>query len=202
MRDQVKNLYSILGVKCTCDLNEIKKAYYCLAKKYHPDKNNHFLAEEKFKLITNAYEILSDASKRRDYDIQNGFIKIENNCDIEIQDEYKKYFRTDFFGLNTKTRKKVKTDRKKSQKYENHLFLKPEYFSNNLNSTFKEFSNEKSDNSNDLFDMSDLTFESNSFESNRYEPIRPNRQINEFSQSGRYDKNICYSSFYQQRSKF
>ncbi|KAI9487400.1 MAG: hypothetical protein EXX96DRAFT_593555 [Benjaminiella poitrasii] len=60
--------YEVLGVKNTADANEIKKAYYGLAKKYHPDTNKDKDAREKFVQIQEAYEILSDEDKRKQYD--------------------------------------------------------------------------------------------------------------------------------------
>ncbi|MBO5923145.1 MAG: molecular chaperone DnaJ, partial [Lentisphaeria bacterium] len=64
-----KDFYEILGVAKTATAEEIKKAYRKLAIKYHPDRNpGDTAAEEKFKEISNAYEVLSDASKRQRYD--------------------------------------------------------------------------------------------------------------------------------------
>jgi len=60
------NLYNILGVARTAGDPEIKKAYHKLAKTYHPDKNPE--AGEKFKEISFAYEVLSNAEKRQTYD--------------------------------------------------------------------------------------------------------------------------------------
>lgn len=65
-----QDYYRILGVNKGCLDNEIKKSYYKLAKKWHPDKNGSPLAEEKFKEINKAYEILSDDKKRSTYDSQ------------------------------------------------------------------------------------------------------------------------------------
>lgn len=62
--------YSILGVKPTATHDEIKKAYRKKALQYHPDKNSSTTAEETFKEISRAYETLSDADKRRTYDLQ------------------------------------------------------------------------------------------------------------------------------------
>ena len=64
-----KNYYEILGVKKEASADEIKKAYRSLAKKFHPDKNpNNKNAEERFKDMQSAYDILSDSHKRADYD--------------------------------------------------------------------------------------------------------------------------------------
>nr|XP_022327662.1 protein tumorous imaginal discs, mitochondrial-like isoform X1 [Crassostrea virginica]XP_022327788.1 protein tumorous imaginal discs, mitochondrial-like isoform X1 [Crassostrea virginica] len=61
--------YKILGVSKSADQKEIKKAYYKLAKKYHPDVNkDNKEAAKKFQEVAEAYEILSDDSKRRQYD--------------------------------------------------------------------------------------------------------------------------------------
>lgn len=63
-----KSLYETLDVAADASAEEIKKAYRRLARKYHPDINKDSGAEEKFKEINAAYEILSDEQKRRQYD--------------------------------------------------------------------------------------------------------------------------------------
>ena len=65
---QYKDYYEILGVTRSADADEIKRAYRKLARKYHPDKNKDAGAEEKFKAINEANEVLRDVEKRRAYD--------------------------------------------------------------------------------------------------------------------------------------
>ena len=65
---EFKDYYEILGVKPEASEADIKSAYRKLARKYHPDKNKEAGAEEKFKSINEANEVLRDAEKRRSYD--------------------------------------------------------------------------------------------------------------------------------------
>ncbi len=66
----MENYYTILGVSKTASEPEIKKAYRKLAMQYHPDRNpDDKTAEEKFKKINEAYAVLSDADKKRQYDM-------------------------------------------------------------------------------------------------------------------------------------
>ena len=68
-KTMAKDYYQILGVSRNATENEIKKAYRKLAVKYHPDKNpGDKSAEEKFKDVSEAYDILSDSKKRAQYD--------------------------------------------------------------------------------------------------------------------------------------
>src|SRR6516225_12405431 len=61
--------YGILGVRRDADPDEIKKAYRRLARELHPDVNPDPRTQERFKEITQAYEVLSDTDKRRMYDM-------------------------------------------------------------------------------------------------------------------------------------
>ena len=64
-----RDYYEVLGIDKSADENAIKKAYWSLAKKYHPDKNpGDKEAEEKFKEVNEAYAVLSDSEKRSKYD--------------------------------------------------------------------------------------------------------------------------------------
>ena len=89
--------YKILGISKNASSAEIKKAYRKLAIKYHPDKNkeNKDKAEAKFKEIAEAYDVLSDDEKRRNYD-QFGKEGLNNNPHMS-QQHAQEMFST-FFG--------------------------------------------------------------------------------------------------------
>ncbi|MDC0517458.1 DnaJ domain-containing protein, partial [Porticoccaceae bacterium] len=63
-----QDYYKILSVAPDADSKTIKTAYRKLARKYHPDVSEHHEAEEKFKQIAEAYEVLKDPKKRAQYD--------------------------------------------------------------------------------------------------------------------------------------
>ena len=88
------NLYDILGLKSNASEQEIKKAYYRLSKKYHPDKCNDVDAREKFYQINSAYQMLIDnktretyskMNKNEQYNFTNMISKIFSN-DIKLDD--------------------------------------------------------------------------------------------------------------------
>ena len=69
MAEQKRDYYEVLGVDKNADDAALKKAYRALAKKYHPDMNpGDKEAEKKFKEASEAYAVLSDPEKRRQYD--------------------------------------------------------------------------------------------------------------------------------------
>ena len=69
MQHEKRDYYEILGLQKGCEIGEIKKAYRRLAMDHHPDRNpGNKEAEERFKEAKEAYEVLSEAEKRRAYD--------------------------------------------------------------------------------------------------------------------------------------
>src|SRR6201997_1346933 len=86
MATQTKDYYAALGVKKSASTDDIKKASRKLARKYHPDVNpGDKAAEEKFKALSEANEVLSDPKKRKIYD-QVGFYS--DNIDPATAEAY------------------------------------------------------------------------------------------------------------------
>lgn len=72
----IKDYYKVLGVNRTDEQDKIKSAYNTLAKKYHPDKNpNNKDAEDTFKSIAEAYDVLSDPEKKKKFDNETSFTR-------------------------------------------------------------------------------------------------------------------------------
>src|SRR3546814_12272855 len=65
---EYKDYYKILGVSRSASAEEIKRAYRKLAREFHPDKNKAKGAEDRFKEVNEANEVLGDAEKRKAYD--------------------------------------------------------------------------------------------------------------------------------------
>ena len=95
----MKDYYSILEVPKDCIETDIKKAYKKLAFQYHPDKNKSDDAESKFREISEAYDILSNADKRRMYD-NFGYESVSGDApQINPLDLFQSLFNVDFTGL-------------------------------------------------------------------------------------------------------
>ena len=96
-----KDYYKILGVNKSANKEEIKKAYRKLALKYHPDRNgNNKNSEEKFKEISEAYAVLSDPEKKKQYDMfgAEGFQQRFSQEDIFSNINFSDIFREFGFG--------------------------------------------------------------------------------------------------------
>lgn len=88
----MSNYYDILGVPKTATADEIKKAYRTLAFKYHPDRNQgNPEAEEKFKQISAAYDVLGDEAKRRQYDM-GSYSNSYSTAGSQTQQQYQRQY--------------------------------------------------------------------------------------------------------------
>jgi molecular chaperone DnaJ len=97
-----RDYYEVLGVSKTASKDEIKDSYRKLAMQYHPDRNKAPEAEEKFKEISEAYAVLSDDEKRRQYDMLGhaGFDERYTREDIFRGADFESVFRDLGFGFN------------------------------------------------------------------------------------------------------
>ncbi|WP_052663939.1 terminal organelle assembly protein TopJ [Mycoplasmoides alvi] len=122
---QKKDFYEILGVDREANDQEIKKAFRKLAQKYHPDRNKEEGAEEKFKEINEAYEVLSDKTKRSNYD-KWGHDGIDGRPEgFDATDAFSSFFETikndsSFFSDDFDTDKKKKKKKKKKDDLDEH----------------------------------------------------------------------------------
>lgn len=96
-----KNYYKILNIKKTATQEEIKSSYRKLAVEKHPDKNlSDPTASDRFKEILEAYEVLSDVDKRKEYDNKTNIPRIDTGFN-GINNIFKNFFNiTSFFGVN------------------------------------------------------------------------------------------------------
>ena len=97
----MSNYYEILGVSKNATADEIKKAYRTLAFKYHPDRNpGNAEAEEKFKQISAAYDVLGDEAKRRNYDLGGYSESTYSNAQNQYQRQYQYTYSNPFGDEN------------------------------------------------------------------------------------------------------
>lgn len=138
----MKDYYKILGVSKDANFSKIKKAYRKLVLKYHPDKNpDKEQADEKFKKIVEAYEVLSSKQSRKEYDKKLKKEFVNNNKankstkhnkassrDSRVDPRNVEQAFEDFFGFNPETKEKVKKEKSKKSKKDpmntNKLFNK------------------------------------------------------------------------------
>ena len=96
---QAKDFYKILGVNEKASADEIKKAYRKLAKENHPDANQgNKQAEERFKEISQAYDVLGDSQKRRKYDQMRKFGGGRGGFDFGKGAQFDGFDLSDLFG--------------------------------------------------------------------------------------------------------
>jgi DnaJ-class molecular chaperone len=115
-----KDYYKILGVDRTADAKAIKSAYRRLARKYHPDIAKTKDATERFKEVSEAYEVLSDPEKRRRYDSlgpdwhryaqapsggQGPGFRVQYGGDVGDLGDFSEFFRTIFGDLGSQARR-------------------------------------------------------------------------------------------------
>ena len=106
----VRDLYEILGLPRGASQDDIKKAYRRLAREHHPDVNPDPAAEERFKEVTAAYEILSDPQKRQQYDLYG---QGRGPADFPFGDVADRF--EAFFGQGTFGRRRTATRRSRTQ---------------------------------------------------------------------------------------
>lgn len=135
---QPKDYYKILGVSEQASESEIKKSYREFAKKYHPDHNpGDKVAEEKFKSVSEAYDVLSDKKKRQKYDairkgnFGNPFADSskrgnpfgrgsQNDGSVNVDIDYEDFMRR--FGNANQRSRFEKEESKKSEGYFDDIF--------------------------------------------------------------------------------
>lgn len=96
----MSNYYDVLGVSRTATEEEIKKAFRKLALEHHPDKNNG--DDSKFKEINEAYQVLSDSKKRRDYDNPGFSSGSFGRSPFDVHDFFREHFNMNMGGAGSR----------------------------------------------------------------------------------------------------
>src|SRR5574344_114316 len=139
----IKNYYEILGVSTDSTYTDIKVAYRKLARKYHPDLNKDDIenAMKHFKEITKAYDTLSNAKRRMQYDILNGIFKTNfGNSFSEFDKDVKTYSTPNFKENASNKDTSNKESDEKAHDEEDTSNLRQE-FKDTINEFFEEFKN-------------------------------------------------------------
>ncbi len=124
------NYWSLLGVSPDCDSNELKSAFRKEARKWHPDLNkNDVNAEERFKLINEAYAILSDPKKRKEWE------KLNNKLQDIFENRFPTYEEYLDVVLGIKTNLKSENDDINYQ----YSYLPEDEYEDNEESNFNEY---------------------------------------------------------------
>lgn len=106
---QLRDLYEILGVSRDATQDEIKKAYRRLAREHHPDLNRDPGAEERFKEVAAAYEILSDPEKRQQYDLYGQGRGPVDFPFTDVADLFEAFFGAGTFGRRRTAQRRTRT---------------------------------------------------------------------------------------------
>ena len=139
-----KNYYNILGVTPDSEAAEVKAAYRSLARKYHPDINKAPESAQKFKDILEAYETLSDTTRRKQYDMVNGFYKTPknsfagNNFKKASQENSKTTFKQTSNNQNKKNKTQNNQNTTKSNTTTQDEIYRQKFFKNRINSILDE----------------------------------------------------------------
>lgn len=131
----MNNHYETLGVSKNATADEIKSAYRKLAMKYHPDRNpGDKVAEEKFKEITAAYEVIGDENKRKQYDsfgsTNYGYSNSSQSSNNYDDDPLWQWMNENFYNANSNRR----SYNSQSQNSYKHSF----YYQTNYGNSFKK----------------------------------------------------------------
>jgi curved DNA-binding protein CbpA len=177
------NLYEILGVNHKSSCNEIRNTYKNLVKKYHPDKGGNV---EIFKLITNAYNILTNKTKREEYDTQCILVEQSSRDHNSLRQGQEEYINLEQKKTKEKSRDEVKKefnsffdemDKDNNIEREKiHDSLSTEEINNKIKNL------ELCRNTDDIENIQENMFENNKFDGKRFNNIfeqynKPNQEL-------------------------